>query len=492
MAYIGDLLRLPSLLGATIVTGNTNNYHRVLSANVMAVPDIAMWAQPGDFLISTGFIFQDQPRLWRTLVKQLTDIGVATLAFKPGRFVSEIPHELLDAAEIHALPLILLPEHVVFSRAVFEIVEYILTETTTAEHPLMELMRLGFDHGLPAVVHEISSRFNRSLALYSKNGRVIANSGFDVSDLYIPERSAINHPDTIKLIPMPQKISGQSLLLAVGNLHSHPPEGYKGDIYLIRNILSIIIVQQEITLSVEQRYRDMFFRDWFHGHRYETDEILSWSHRLGIYSPTCFRIVSLVTLNSSLVDAWTLLVETEPSLASCGTLVGNDIVLVEPADIHTAQLSEILDGLDISCVGGWSSVHTDYQNVLLAIDQARVSRIIAKEKLGSGFLQYDQLGADLLLHELAKNQNAATFCQNLFNPLLEYDRENNTSFLLTLKTYLESRRIKDTAAKLYTHYNTVLYRLARIQEILSVSLDDPEAQFVLQLGLRMMPYFDTI
>lgn len=262
MASVVDLLSLPSLDGATIAVGGNGQSKQVLSANVMAVPDIAMWAQPGDFLITTGFIFRDQPHIWGDLVRQLADIGVATLAFKPGRFVEEIPIELLQAAQKYHLPIVWLPEHVIFSRAVFEIVEYILNERTTSDYHLMSLMRLGLDHGLTAVVHEIGRHFNRPLAVLSSRGQILANEGFDDSFLSqwrlgnpMPEKAG----GTVKIMTMPEHTTGSTMLLAVGPTSDNQPS-HQGDIYIIRNILSVLLVHQEITLSVEQNTAICFSR----------------------------------------------------------------------------------------------------------------------------------------------------------------------------------------------------------------------------------------
>lgn len=42
------------------------------------------------------------------------------------------------------------------------------------------------------------------------------------------------------------------------------------------------------------------------------------------------------------------------------------------------------------------------------------------------------------------------------------------------------------ARELFTHYNTVLYRLDRIREVAGVDLDDPEQRLNLQIALKIM------
>ncbi len=44
--------------------------------------------------------------------------------------------------------------------------------------------------------------------------------------------------------------------------------------------------------------------------------------------------------------------------------------------------------------------------------------------------------------------------------------------------------------KLFTHYNTVLYRINRIQEITGKSLDDEGERYGLQTALKIMRILD--
>ena len=56
----------------------------------------------------------------------------------------------------------------------------------------------------------------------------------------------------------------------------------------------------------------------------------------------------------------------------------------------------------------------------------------------------------------------------------------------TVKAYFTHggnfRRISED---LFTHYNTVIYRVNRIRELLHVDLKDPDTAFNLQLALRI-------
>lgn len=71
--------------------------------------------------------------------------------------------------------------------------------------------------------------------------------------------------------------------------------------------------------------------------------------------------------------------------------------------------------------------------------------------------------------------------------LAEHDRIKDTMYCETLYYYLIcSRSLKKTCDALYTHRNTVLYRIRRIQEDFMISLDDTAMHTELLLGTALL------
>lgn len=71
--------------------------------------------------------------------------------------------------------------------------------------------------------------------------------------------------------------------------------------------------------------------------------------------------------------------------------------------------------------------------------------------------------------------------------LAERDREEDTMYCLTLYTYLICHHsLQETCARLYTHRNTVLYRVRRMREDFNIPLDDPDQRLALLLSAAMM------
>ena len=82
-------------------------------------------------------------------------------------------------------------------------------------------------------------------------------------------------------------------------------------------------------------------------------------------------------------------------------------------------------------------------------------------------------------------------CESLVLPavrrLAERDREDDSLYCLTLYTYLICHRsLRETCERLFTHRNTVLYRVRRMKEDFGLPLDDPDQGLAMLLSAAMM------
>lgn len=69
----------------------------------------------------------------------------------------------------------------------------------------------------------------------------------------------------------------------------------------------------------------------------------------------------------------------------------------------------------------------------------------------------------------------------------ERDREEGTLYCLTLYTYLICHHsLQETCARLFTHRNTVLYRVKRMREDFGIPLDDPDRHLALLVSAALM------
>ncbi|KUF24367.1 PucR family transcriptional regulator [Bacillus sp. G1(2015b)] len=96
---------------------------------------------------------------------------------------------------------------------------------------------------------------------------------------------------------------------------------------------------------------------------------------------------------------------------------------------------------------------------------------------------------DLL--RLIPRKDMITFHQLHLHPLSEPSQVDQ-SLLHTLSVYLETHcHISETAKRLSIHRNTVIYRLEKCEELLRISLKDPDATLRLRLAFRIQRFLSS-
>ena len=77
--------------------------------------------------------------------------------------------------------------------------------------------------------------------------------------------------------------------------------------------------------------------------------------------------------------------------------------------------------------------------------------------------------------------------------LLAYDEGHQSSLYETLEAYLcHDGSLKGTAAQLYTHRNTVAYRIHKAEKLIPYDLNDWEQRFTVFLACHIHRYFEIM
>jgi len=150
-------------------------------------------------------------------------------------------------------------------------------------------------------------------------------------------------------------------------------------------------------------------------------------------------------------------------------------------------LAGLLEGLAVSLgVGrayrGLAGLSTSYHEAAeaLAIGQALLG--------GSRTTHFADLGIRRLLFPLRGSPELQAFYDEFLGALESYDERHGTELIRTLEGFFAHHGNHVRAAEaLHLHRNTLLYRLARIQAIAGLDLDDPEVRLAVQVALRLRP-----
>ena len=174
----------------------------------------------------------------------------------------------------------------------------------------------------------------------------------------------------------------------------------------------------------------------------------------------------------------------------------DDVILLMPYENESTKAGENTDilrdivekftakmpGLVVTAVlgGKFESLQDARKSYLQAI---KVLRFAGLQTASSPIYAYDQLGIYKLLFEIEPDK-LAMYYQEVIEPLNQYDRKHHMDLANSLFVYFEENcNAAKTAKRLFVHRNTLDYRLKKIEEITSRSLDDPYERLTLQLGV---------
>jgi DNA-binding PucR family transcriptional regulator len=102
-------------------------------------------------------------------------------------------------------------------------------------------------------------------------------------------------------------------------------------------------------------------------------------------------------------------------------------------------------------------------------------------------VRYDQLGIYRLLCTIGDMQHLMGFARDVLGPLVDYDTAHRTELVRTLSVYLHQHGShKQSARILHLHTNTVAYRIARIETITGLDLNDPDDRLIAHVAVKII------
>lgn len=102
-------------------------------------------------------------------------------------------------------------------------------------------------------------------------------------------------------------------------------------------------------------------------------------------------------------------------------------------------------------------------------------------------VHFSDLGIFGLLFEANNLTVIENFCNEILGDLIDHDTKYESNLLTTLKVFLENESIiQTTAKKLHIHYNTLRYRLNKIQQISGLDFSNSEQLLNARLALTAL------
>src|SRR5437868_6402495 len=287
---VGEVLGVSTLAGARLIAGARGLDRIVQRLNVMEVPDILAWVKPHELLLTTGYPLRDTPQSLSRLVTDLDERGLAALAIKLGRYVDELPAEMVEQADRLGFPLILLPNDVGFDDILNQVLTDILNRqaavlarTEEVHRALVQIVLCG--GGLQEVVDEVATLLDVAVVVLDGEQRVLAGAGPEEHVQAMRTFDAGRHTacgrggcgingahGTADHLVVPVVAGGfdHGRIIAfsqAGNLRGTD----LGILERAATVAALVVTKQQAVAAVESKYRADFLRDVLAGRAGDDD-----------------------------------------------------------------------------------------------------------------------------------------------------------------------------------------------------------------------------
>ncbi len=519
---LAEVLTTPVLVGSRVLAGADGLERLVERLNVMEVPDIRRWVKPREFLLTTAYPLRNHPEELTTLVADLDTAGLSGMGIKLGRYLDALPDEMLAVADERGFPIVQLPAGVTFDDILNDVLTAILNRQAKrlarSEHihrAFLQIVLRG--EGLPEIVRDLADLLDSPAAILSLEGKVLAGARLD--ELGVDAAA----PVTVDVATGSARAGNRRLACAAvaisagARVHGHvvslaQEETSADDLVALENaatVAALAITKQMEVQAVEDKYRSDLMHDLLRGAD-DRDDALRRAKGFGwdldrrmivlvvrLDDPPEMVVPDEVTRRAPLATTVRQLVTDRDPEAAVVRFSREVVILTaafEPPDgrlrgtAFARQLAQEASRLvDTSVSAGLSRPVHDIAEIPRGYDQASRALAIGRRIEGRGAVaHFDDLGAYRLLSLVDDRAELRSFADEVLGELAR-DDETATDLRRTLQVLLETGgNVAEAARRLHFHYNTLRYRIDKLEGIVGPFTTDARTRLDVHLALLVL------
>lgn len=455
-------------------------------AHVCELPDPSEWLGEGDLLMTTGIGIPHAPTLQREYVIRLAQAKVAGLMIGENMQAPDDIEALNQQASLLGFPVLMTHYSVPFSavtKAVLDARQQVEDQRRRAVVRLYESARIGLHRlGLNGLLERLCTDVSADLYLFDTSTLAPWEKGLAslppnwhqvISRRPLLTNDLVRcHDDVQEAFVMALPALPDAAILATG--------GQLLDYGVLHHIASILAIDLERVQSEHERLLRLgseLIDDLLHMRL--TDQAAQ-DRLQQLACPAEHACIVLARPDGCLHDHWQQGLRRQP-LAVLVRQVGQELVMVLANRSGSAYLQSI-----IGCRVGVSAPLGHGHRMPEALREARLA--LAHASASHPIVDYtDALDeSSWLPRDLAQ---ARRMYGRVLGTLSDYDEQNGSHLLHTLRVFLEHNRSWQKSSQiLNVHKQTLVYRIRRIEEITGRSLDDTESVVVLWIALRCLDF----
>ncbi len=544
-----DILGIELLADAEILAGHAGLDNEITSVNVWEVPDIAEWVRRGELLLTTAYPVTEKIESLHTLLPILKEKGVCGIGIKTKRYIEDVPDDIVHTANSLDFPIIRIAKNVSFGDLIRDILAFLTGEQTrlleqinTFNEQLKAVM--AKQGGLEKYAEQIYEVVQSPLvicddifkrySIYTGDEEAYQVLAEEIEELVggqektgenlktgIGESTDMLGGNPVKRITIPTYFDNiQYGKIIVWDLENKLNET---DIFVIESASSLIALNTITRLTLVERenlHYANFIEQLLSNDPIQKSKALSEAEYFEFHPELDHQCVVL-SLNKHRSNF--LRSDEDPLLKSNSTILLRVLEQLRSAYSHgfisaskaneaiffleanptlpekkmaerCEQFCDLLfqivkqEKVDQTAFIGVGRRYPGYANLAESFQEAGLVVKIMENGVSNGkhIARFEELGLLKIFGQPELRETFLGFANDVLKPLTDYDSNKDGELIDTVKAYFTHggnfRRISED---LFTHYNTVIYRVNRIRELLHVDLKDPDTAFNLQLALRI-------
>jgi len=497
------VLALPVLKDARLVAGAAGGGRGIDGVSVMADPQTLDHVPPGYLLLASSYTLGPDEAALVALVPRLVEQSIAGLLFKPGDSLQHIPESMGKVADDLGFPLVEVPEDIplndIAAAALAAVLDHQAARLQRAAEIHERFTEVILSGGATRDVAMTLHRFlERRVAVVDPGGAVVVaappGAWPGVSD---------DAPGAAGVLEYPIEVEGERFGTLIVEVD---PDGLddEGKVAVERAAVAIALrqVQARALAEAHESFIAVSLEELVSGQLRDRETLNERAATLGWDLERPRTVLLAVPDGPAAAPTETTL---RVLAAAARAALGQDAIVwvrsqgvaaliapasPDPADRHqlvvalqreaAARLGDITVGLGVGRpVPDPLQLATSLREAMLALEVGRW-----QEGPGAARL-FDELGMERLLVGCSE-ADLESFVDQTLGALRDYDQSSDGELVATLRAWIDTRSVAETARRVFAHYNTIRKRLERIEELLGPVLTDSRRLLDLAIALRLL------
>lgn len=540
---IEGFLDLDIITNAKVKTNKDTINNKFIEAISVTELPVENFVHKNELVLTTCIGCNNDSSVFINFVRDIYNSNASALVVATGRYVKEIPPEVIDYANSVNFPIIEIPWKIRFAG----IIESVLSEINNIKHANSKLFESTQKKLLTLFLN--GSTLSEAAELIHNE---LGNEAIIVNTLGTIKGTSKNSETFLKILEAPLEILGsgknlsllenfndksiytvykiQSKNIVYGYLYlkTMPDNSVKDHVknnklYVVRHITSAISLwfdREQTIFETEMHHKDNFVWNLIQAKEDELNDLYNQSKSIGYNLSLSY--ICMVGIISNLEQSYesqrsqfssyeewkfNCIRSIKSQILRTSQTIEQDIMLtyqedrlivfleVDNDDIkkHANRFLDIIEGriryiypqvLISWGIGSDKVDHFSFNKVFL---DAKISLEIGLSEKKPGFRYvYHNTSIYRLLSILSNDKDAQDIIMNIIGDLINYDADNKLDLINTFKIYIDNGgNVSQTARALHLHRQSLLYRLKRIEDITYLNLDNPDDVFLLELCIRL-------